>query len=202
MALCQWTSLCSRVKGKGKDGKSRDGKGKDGKWKTKGKDGKDKVESKSSSQNKDKKCFFCDKIGHKKADCRKKKRDDEERKTTLAQNSLTSSSDATSPPGLMNEPTSTSGASASSLRQLTVPSHVSDDEFHRPMRIFALNANLQVDRVMVDSRAAHNACPFDYTNEHEVRVTKRKIQFQTASGELLEYHSEKLVPYTAQDSVM
>ena len=48
----------------------------------------------------------------------------------------------------------------------------------------------------------HNACPFDYTNEHEVRVTKRKIQFQTASGELLEYHAEKLVPYTAQDSVM
>ena len=146
MALCQWTSLCSRVKGKGKDGKSRDGKGKDGKWKTKGKDRKDKVESKSSSQNKDKKCFYCDKIGHKKADCRKKKRDDEERKTTLAQNSLTSSSDATSPPGLMNVPTSLF--------------HVSDDEFHRPMRIFALIAGLQVDRVMVDSSAATQRLSF------------------------------------------
>ena len=106
--------------------------------KTKGKDGKDKVESKSSSPNKDKKCFYCDKIGHVKADCRKKKKkDDEERKTTLAQNSMTTSSDATSPPGLMNVPTSTSGVSASSLRKLTVPSHVSDDEFHSPMRIFA-----------------------------------------------------------------
>ena len=81
-----------------------------------------------------------------KADCRKKKRDDEERKTTLAQNSLTSSPDATSPPGLTNVATSTSGASASSLRQLTVPSHVSDDEFHSPKRIFALSDGLHVDR--------------------------------------------------------
>ena len=32
--------------------------------------------------------------------------------------------------------------------------------------------------------------------------TQRKIQFQTASGELLEHHGDKLVPYTAQDSVM
>ena len=139
-------------KGKGKDGKSKDGKGK-----TKGKDGKDKVESKSSSPIKDKKCFHCEKIGHVKADCRKK-RDDEERKTTLAQDSLTSSSDATSTPGLTKVTTSTSGASTSSLRQLTVPSHVSDDEFQSPMKIFALNAGLHVDRVMVDSGAAHSAC--------------------------------------------
>ena len=39
-------------------------------------------------------------------------------------------------------------------------------------------------------------------NEHEVREVQRKIQFQTASGELLEHHGEKLVPYMAQDSVM
>ena len=62
------------------------------------------------------------------------------------------------------------------------------------MRIFALNAGLHVDRVMVDSGAAHSACPFDHANE--------QIQFQTASGELLEHHGEKRVPYTAQDSVM
>ena len=55
---------------------------------------------------------------------------------------------------------------------------------------------------MVDSGAAHSACPFDHANEHEVRETQRMIQFQTASGELLEHHGEKLVPYTAQDSVM
>ena len=42
---------------------------------------------------------------------------------------------------------------------------------------------------MVDSGAAHSACPF-------------KIQFQTASGELVEHHGEKLVLCTAQDSVM
>ena len=97
---------------------------------------------------------------------------------------------------------SISGASTSSLRQLTVPSHVSDDEFRSPTRIFALSAGLHVDWVMVDSGAAHRACPFAYANEHEIRETQRKIQFQTASGELLEHHGEKLVPYTAQDSVM
>ena len=109
-------------RGKGKDGKSKDGKGKDGKGKTKGRDGKDKTDPKSSA-NKAEECFCCEKIGHVIADCRKKKRDDEERKTTLAQNSLTSSSDATSPPGL-----STSGASTSSLRQLTVPSEFQSNE--------------------------------------------------------------------------
>ena len=70
------------------------------------------------------------------------------------------------------------------------------------MRIFALNSSLHVDRVLVDSGAAHSACPFDYANEHGIRETQRKIQFQTAIGELLEHHVEKLVPYTAHDSVM
>ena len=42
------------------------------------------------------------------------------------------------------------------------------------MRIFALNAglfnaSLHVDMVMVDSGAAHSACPFGYANEHEIR---------------------------------
>ena len=55
---------------------------------------------------------------------------------------------------------------------------------------------------MVDSGAAHTACPSDYANEHEVREVQRKIQFQTVSGELLEHHGEKLVPYMAQDSVV
>ena len=117
--------------GKGKDGKGKDGKTKDSKEKAKAKDDKDKTDSKSKD-HRDKNCFYCDKIGHVKADCRKKK-------TTLAQNSVTSSA-ATSPPGLTNAPTNTSGASASSLRQLTVPSHVSYNEFHSPMRLFALKA--------------------------------------------------------------
>ena len=134
--------------GKGKDGKSKDGKNKDGKGKAKAKDDKDKTDSKSNS-NKDKKCLYYDKMGHVKADCRKKKRDDEERKTTLAQNSLTSSPVTTTPPGLAKVPMSTSGASASSLRQLTVPSHVSDEVFYSPMRIFALKAGSPADRVMV-----------------------------------------------------
>ena len=55
---------------------------------------------------------------------------------------------------------------------------------------------------MIDCGAAHSACPSDYANEHEVREVQRKIQFQTASGELLEHHGEKLVPYMAQDSVV
>ena len=70
------------------------------------------------------------------------------------------------------------------------------------MRIFALRDNSDVDRVMFDSGAAHSACPSDCANEHEGREVQRKIQFQTASGELLEHHVEKLVPYMAQDSVV
>ena len=157
----------SVLEGKGGKGKEEN---KDGKGKAKVKDDKDKTDPKSNA-NKDKKCFYCDKIRHVKADCRKKKkkRGDEERKTTLAQNSLTSSLVATSPPGLTNVPTSTSGASTSSLRQLTVPSHVSDDEFHSPRRIFALKAGSPTERIMVDSGAAHSACPSHDANEHEVR---------------------------------
>ena len=110
-----------------------------GKGKAKAKDDKEKIESKSNS-NKDKNCFCCDMIGHVKADCRRKKRDDEERRTTLAQNSQTSSAVTTTPPGLANVPMSTSGQRLVSLRELIVPSHVSDEEFHTPMRIFVLRA--------------------------------------------------------------
>ena len=84
-----------------------------------------------------------------------------------AQNSFNSSSASMSPPGLTNITMNTSGASSSSLRQLTIPSYDSDDEFHSPMRIFALRDSSNVDRVMVDSGAAHSACPSDYANEHE-----------------------------------
>ena len=187
--------------GKGKDGKGKEGKSKEGKGKTKAKEDKDKFDSKSNP-NKFKKCFYCDKVGHVRADCKKKKRDDEERRNMSPQNGLNAPSVSPSPPGLTNVATSTSGASSSSLRQLTIPSYVSEEEFHSPMRIFALRYNSNVDRVMVDSGAAHSACPSDYANEHEVREVQRKIQFQTASGELLEHHGEKLVPYMAQDSVM
>ena len=149
---------------KGKGGKSKDGKNTDGQEKAKVKDDKDKTNSKSIS-NKDQKCFDCDKISHVKADWRKKKRDDEERKTTLAQNSLTSSA-ATSPPRALLE--------ASFRLSANSPSHVSDDEFHSPMRIFALKAGSPTDRVTVDSGAAHSACPYDYANEHEVRDVQQK----------------------------
>ena len=74
---------------KGTDGKGKDGKGKDGEGKAKLKDDKDKADPKTTP-NMDKKCFYCDKVGHVKSECRKKKKDDEERKTTLTQNSLAS----------------------------------------------------------------------------------------------------------------
>ena len=70
------------------------------------------------------------------------------------------------------------------------------------MRIFALNASLHIDRVMVDSGAAHSACPSDYANEHEAREFQDKISFQTASGELLEHHGENLVLHMTQDTTM
>ena len=175
--------------GKGKDSKGKEGKRKEGKGKTKAKEDKDKFDSKSNP-NKFKKCFCCDKVGHVRADCKKKKRDDEERRNMSPQNGLNAPSVSPSPPGLTYVTTSTSGASSSSLPQLTIPSYVSEEEFHSPMRIFALRYKSNVDRVMVDSGAAHSACPSDYANEHEVREVERKIQFQTASGELLEHHGE------------
>ena len=101
--------------GKGKDGKGKEGTGKEGKGKTKAKEDRDKFDPKSSS-NKFKKCFYTDKVGHVRADCRKKKRDDEERRNMWAQNSLNSSTASMSPPGLTNITTNTSGASSSSLR--------------------------------------------------------------------------------------
>ena len=114
--------------GKGKDGKSKEGKGKEGKGKTKAKEDRDKFDSKSNP-NKFKKCFYCDKVGHVRADCRKKKRDDEERRNMSPQNGLNSSSASMSPPGLTNVTTNTSGASLSSLRQLTIPQYVSMKNF-------------------------------------------------------------------------
>ena len=116
--------------GKGKDGKGKEGKSKEGKEKTKAKEDKDKFDSKSN-RNKFKKCFYGDKVGHVRAD------DDEERRNMLPQNSLNASSASPSPPGLTNVTTSIFGASSSSLRQLTIPSYVSEEEFHSPMRIFA-----------------------------------------------------------------
>ena len=184
--------------GKGKDGKSKEGKGKEGKGKTKAKEDRDKFGRIPTSSRS---VSTVTKLGTSE-DYRKKKRDDEERRNMSPQNGLNSSSASMSPPGLTNVTTNTSGASSSSLRQLTIPSYVSDEEFHSPMRIFSLRYNSNVDRVMVDSGATHSACPSDYANEHEVREVQRKIQFQTASGELLEHHGEKLVPYMAQDSVM
>ena len=101
---------------------------------------------------------------------RRKKKDDEDREAPpLTQNSLASSPSTTAPPGLANVPTNSSKASTSSLRQITIPSHVTDDDFHSAMRIFALNARSHTDRAMVDSGAAHSACPSDYASEHEVK---------------------------------
>ena len=44
--------------------------------------------------------------------------------------------------------------------------------------------------------------PSELRNEHKVREVQHKIQLQTASGELLEHHGEKLVPYMSQDIIM
>ena len=71
-----------------------------------------------------------------------------------------------------------------------------------PMTIFALKAGSPTDRVMVDSGAAHSVCPSDYATEHEVREVQHRIQFQTASGELLKHLGEKLLLYMTQDTIM
>ena len=127
-------TLCSRVKERARTARAKTVRARTVKGRRKAWMARTRVSpSRRVRRKKDKKCFCYEKIGHVKADCRKKKRDDEERKTTLAQNSLILHP-------MQRSAGSTSGASALSLRQLTVPSHVSDDEFHNPMRIFAVNA--------------------------------------------------------------
>ena len=56
---------------KGKHGKGKDGKNKKGKGKTKTKDDSDKSDHKSNS-NRERKCFYCDRVGHVRADCRRR----------------------------------------------------------------------------------------------------------------------------------
>ena len=70
------------------------------------------------------------------------------------------------------------------------------------MRIFALKAGSPTDRswlILVQHTApVHPITPMNT----EVREVQRKIQFQTASVELLGHHGEKLVPYMTQDTIM
>ena len=75
-------------KGKGKKGKDGKSKGKDGKGKNKEGKGSQKADGSSA----DKKCFYCDKVGHVKNNCRKKV-DDDKKKTP--QNALTDVEEAT-----------------------------------------------------------------------------------------------------------
>ena len=130
----------SVIKGKGgkvKDGKGKEGKGKEGKGKTKAKEDMDKFDPKSNP-NKFKKCFYCAKLGMSELTAERRNVTTRSAETCRPQNSLNASSVSPSPPGLRNVTTSTSGASSSSLQQLTIPSYVSEEEFQSPMRIFAL----------------------------------------------------------------
>ena len=159
---------------KGKGGKGKDGKGKQGKegnGKTQAKEDKDKLDSKSNP-NKFKKCFYCGKDGHVRADCRKKKRDDEERRNMSPQNSLNASSAAPSPsPGLTNA-TSTSGANSSSLKNFTV-------------RCGSLSSDATQTFI-----------------ESWLILVHPTVLVRQINSPQLENHGEKLVPYMAQDSGM
>ena len=170
--------------GKGKDGKGKEGKSKEGKGKTKAKGGQRTSLIPSRILTSSRSSFTVTKLVMSELTARRRNVDDEERKNMTPQNGLSASSVSPSPPGLTNATTSTSGASSSSLRQLTF-SFVCPRRKNFTVRCgsFALRYNSNVDRVMVDSGAAHSACPSDYANEHEVREVQRKIQFQTASGE-------------------
>ena len=186
--------------GRGKDGKDKEGKGKEGKAKTKAKDDRDKFDPKSSS-NKFKNCFYCDKVGHVRVDCRKKKRDDEERRNMSAQNRLNSSRASMSPPGFTNITTNTSGASSSSLRQLTIPSYVSDDDFHSPMRIFCLErAQTLIELWLILVQRTVLVRQITRMNMKFVRFNERFNSRRPVVNSL--NIMVRLVPYMAQDSVV
>ena len=64
-----------KSKGMGKEGKGKGkGKGKDVKGKDKAKDPKNESSKKAKSDDQ-RKCFYCQKTGHAKAECRKRQKD-------------------------------------------------------------------------------------------------------------------------------
>ena len=172
---------------KGSKGKKGGGKG-DGKNPTKGDDG-----------NKDRKCFYRDKVGHVKSECRQKMRDDESRRTAGSQQAGLSAGEAAAfaalqpPPGI--------GGSPTNMRMLLVPSY-SEEEFELPSRLFMLSdtaPHRKHQRVCVDSGAARSACPQDYAMDRPMVPSSNKLAFQTASGEILESYGSKTVPYDLGD---
>ena len=106
-----------------------------------------------------------------------------------------------SPPGLTNITTNTSGASSSSLRQLTIPSYVSDDEFHSAMRIFCFERAqtlielwlILVQRIVLVRQITRMNMKFVRFNE---RFNSRRPVVNSLNIMV------RLVPYMAQDSVV
>ena len=185
-------TLQAEWRGNGK-GKKGDGKGK-GKGKAKG-GGKATAGKGDTNANKDKKCFYCDKVGHVKTECRKKAKDDADRKTGggqqagLAAGEAATGAPLATPPGI--------GGRATSMRMLTVPTY-SDEELELPMRLFMLNDTTAPPghhRVCVDSGAARSACPKSYAADRPTVPSSRQLAFQTASGEILDHYGTKMVPY-------
>ena len=182
-----------------KGGKGRKSDGKGSKGKKGGGKGDGKNHTKGDDANKDRKCFYCDKVGHVKSECRQKMRDDESRRTAGSQQAGLSAGEAAAfaalqpPPGI--------GGSPTNVRMLLVPSY-SEEEFELPSRLFMLSdtaPHRKHQRVCVDSGAARSACPQDYAANRLMVPSSNKLAFQTASGEILESYGSKTVPYDLGD---
>ena len=88
MMSCPWMFLCPKARAE----KASTAKAKMARTRRARRDESDH----KSKSNRERKCFYCDKVGHVRADCRKKKQDHDERRSMSAQNGLTSSNASTS----------------------------------------------------------------------------------------------------------
>ena len=178
----------------GKKGKDHKGKGKDsvkGKDYGKGKDqGKSKDKGKGKSQNKDVVCFYCQRKGHLKADCRKRLKDEQGKSGANAVEA------AAGQPAGQAKASGAGFVGAGSVGEewvLAVGSEDCDENF-----VNSLGAS--EESIMVDSGCARSVCPPSFAVEPAASVGNFK--FTTANGKIMKHYGSTIVPFETDDRRM
>ena len=192
--------------GKGKDGKGKGGKGKDGKGKDakgkgekgKGKDGKGKDDDGLD----DRICFYCQKKGHVKADCRRRL-EDMKKTGGKGQEEL-----AEEPPGLSGSQQELHGQQESVFWILSLSEDSDDDDSDvehgsSGCDLSALDGVVESSMtILVDSGALASVCPIDNAPEAVTREVAQETKFRAANGAKGDHIGEKTVDYASGDATI